>query len=909
MWYGKNAPAPASKVHPSYQRPGCNSKLPALKFSWAPLEEPSRRRREEWKIQQRVERLCTPPGGKRHVEGTRARLQHTTSLPDLGSGPTRASSIVQRAGLFTQPQASVQLSGLSRPSSRGEAAVQLSGLSRATSRGEDMSTPGGEKAKRRVSVSAPDGDEGKAPSSLCSSASFEARGEEPKPTLQDEDKNTKSYMRRNSLAGKLLQAKLVNACSLSKELLMAGRTFDVRHDLEQRGTFEYAEKAPIRERAEAVWAVQSKNNEISVGRELAEAFLMMEIPYPVEESLQVIMRRQCQGRESLDKDDFCRIIIQYEDTVKGKLELMFKEAAGMDGMVPYKRVPDLLDEVGVPLMCGVKPEILEQLEAQQKSKVNFVEFVNLYEDTYSRAGLTVAEHTRLSEAFESLEDTDGTVSMEELENILSWNDSLVGLGGESTLQSLVEQTARRAMEGRISIDLESWSKGLKAAQSGEKQPPLPRNPRITGCAVLAAARVLHDRIAIGLKGVMAKVGSRGRALSKEKTLSIIEEVGYFGATVDSLQHFMQVCKYDDGKPLDFDQVYTLIFRYCNADGFTDLEEADLTALFKRFDDDCSGTLECGELGPIIRWLGYQPTQYRVYSFAEDFGLHEESQIDLIQFRRMVANYLKLSLTRVREAFANGCLSGAESESGIKVGDIGQLLSMVGYESTLNEMETMIQSLGGPHQALDFMTFKKLEINHRKHVRKTMEENGGVTNAEYKKYQSYFHDNQNDGFVAQKAMRALLGKLFPCTSLDRTRHVRIAQLVKEADADGNGLFDFKEFVWLMNRVTEDMDRDGLVKGLQLKKRLGYTSAEVKQFKDLYSICDEDLSGYIDCEELCSLLSSLIPVEREAKRELEQRFREADSYNSGELDFWEFLTFMRAVQTDNWRNINGVVGKKI
>merc|ERR1740121_588920 len=211
--------------------------------------------------------------------------------------------------------------------------------------------------------------------------------------------------------------------------------------------------------------------------------------------------------------------------------------------------------------------------------------------------------------------------------------------------------------------------------------------------------------------------------------------------------------------------------------------------------------------------------------------------------------------------------------------------------------------------MTFGDFKKLEHYHRKRVRKTMELNGGVSTAELEKYNEYFrqHDKRNEGFITPKAMRELLATLFPDTNTCRERSIRLGQLIKEADADGNGKFDFEEYIGLMRNVVEDVDRDSLISGLRLKHELGYSNAKVKQFLDLYNLVDGDMSGTIDVGELIMLFSNLVPMEAEARAELEAMFQEVDDGN-GEFDFWEFLTFMRKVQNMNWRNINGVSSKK-
>merc|ERR1719382_238228 len=145
--------------------------------------------------------------------------------------------------------------------------------------------------------------------------------------------------------------------------------------------------------------------------------------------------------------------------------------------------------------------------------------------------------------------------------------------------------------------------------------------------------------------------------------------------------------------------------------------------------------------------------------------------------------------------------------------------------------------------MNFRDFKQLELQHRKRVQKTLELNGGFTDGDFESHRKFFqkNDTNDTGNVTQKAIRELLASLFPNTNVHRERHIRIGQLVKEADLDGNGIFNWEEFLTLMRSITEEMDRDILMMGLKLRDELGYSRIEVKQFRDLYRVCDSDKSG--------------------------------------------------------------------
>merc|ERR1740121_1022255 len=186
----------------------------------------------------------------------------------------------------------------------------------------------------------------------------------------------------------------------------------------------------------------------------------------------------------------------------------------------------------------------------------------------------------------------------------------------------------------------------------------------------------------------------------------------------------------------------------------------------------------------------------------------------------------MSLIGVRKAFQ---ASGVKQELSVK--ELEQLLRLVGYDPTSAEVEDLIKQAGGWNENMTFGQFKHYESSHRLHVRGSMEANGGVTDGEMNRYKQYFRRNcdASGKFMTPKAMRELLGELFPDTRLNKDRHVRIAQIVEEADSDGNGLFDFSEYIGLIQKAAEELDADSMVKGLKLKTQLKFTNAEIKQFR--------------------------------------------------------------------------------
>lgn len=135
--------------------------------------------------------------------------------------------------------------------------------------------------------------------------------------------------------------------------------------------------------------------------------------------------------------------------------------------------------------------------------------------------------------------------------------------------------------------------------------------------------------------------------------------------------------------------------YCAVGGLTDDYRQSLTDAFKKFDVDHSETLEASELGPVVRWLGYQPSHYRIYSFAEDVGLRDDTQLGVREFRGIISIYKKMSLTIVRDLF---CRTEDEERGkdvatgNLPMADIGKVMRHAGYELVPEEVDMMEREL-------------------------------------------------------------------------------------------------------------------------------------------------------------------------------------------------------------------------
>ena len=99
--------------------------------------------------------------------------------------------------------------------------------------------------------------------------------------------------------------------------------------------------------------------------------------------------------------------------------------------------------------------------------------------------------------------------------------------------------------------------------------------------------------------------------------------------------------------------------------------------------------------------------------------------------------------------------------------------------------------------------------------------------------------------------------------------RLAAMVNEIDADGDGEIDFAEFLTMMLRQMNDGDPE-------------------KELRDVFAVFDKDQSGTISAGELKSVMR--IVGEKLTEQEIEDAIRLADTTGDGEVDYDEFVSFV-------------------
>lgn len=131
-------------------------------------------------------------------------------------------------------------------------------------------------------------------------------------------------------------------------------------------------------------------------------------------------------------------------------------------------------------------------------------------------------------------------------------------------------------------------------------------------------------------------------------------------------------------------------------------------------------------------------------------------------------------------------------------------------------------------------------------------------------------------------------------LPKTREEQdeIKAILAEIDIDGSGNLGFDEFQMLMQRVRQQLQRLQRDQERECSASLGFNDDQMRDFRKAFETLDPDGSGSLtigDVRQVMRLLHQNISSD-----ELRDIFEQLDEDVSGEMEFCEFLHFMKLVE---------------
>jgi len=598
---------------------------------------------------------------------------------------------------------------------------------------------------------------------------------------------------------------------------------------------------------------------------------------PVDKIVQSILLGSFSGRSFLDATEFEQFVRIYDIHHWRHVAEMFKDAdENSVGYLGAAEVSTLLRRADITPMPGVAAALIFELTgvpngAGRICLKNYVKLLDMFRD---RAGFTLAEVAKYKCIFRRYDrNREGTIDAAEAEAVFSW----LGLAADNP------STAQQEVAALVQ-------------QVGTASPG-----RLCEADFIQLMRRFREQDIVKVRAAFSQVDHQHHGhINVNKLQGLFHALGSVTVSTLVAQEAVSDCQLSADAELRFEEVYSVVERVREKDGFLNRELEDIAQIFDKFNAepwDCGGI----RLQVALRWLGYCSSLVEVQEDLDDFEVDGAGAIRLLEFRKLVARQRDAHILQVHEVFQE------ESATRIPVAELCGLLVPAARE----HLDAFIARLDAYDQ-VDVWKFVELSSEFRTEACERLRANQGFDDDEMQRYRKQFakHDRKDTGFLSKKPLANLVEELFPNVRRCFAEHAVAKVLLDQVDTDRNGELDFQEFLSLMHLIHE-RGRGTRIEKETLKKQkenkiieiTKFSRFEVKEFRKVFHQFDTDSSGDMSCKEFEELLSQVVPTKgNKITADIKALISDVDEDGDHVLDFAEFLHVMWKILDGNWHQVN-------
>jgi len=575
-----------------------------------------------------------------------------------------------------------------------------------------------------------------------------------------------------------------------------------------------------------------------------------------------------EGRSHLDRPEFFEFVDAYAEKFR---TLMRQKVLDVDksgtGRVSASELPKLLRQEGVTTPPGLVEDLINEFPASERATANWIgvaQFIQMSNHAIDRFGFTRAQVEELSTIFSRYDrDEDGSLTSAELRAGLAW----------SGFREDVEATGK-----------------IRAAVGQRANAPMNK------AEFFQFMQRLRDQLCEDIRSALAPGGSAKR----EELHGIVERLGFRAMTPEVISEALEDCQIAHKASFEHDDVFVALEKVREKEDLLHAQQAEAVAAFEKFargGNDIGGL----ELMSAIRFLGYPQTMEQVQEILEDFDIDESNTLDREEFVKVIRHYRQDMMMSIRKSFRENDL---DRDGSLSVKEVRRVFLKAGQVIPEKELTQMMQECTDQGKKLDLWSFAALMEKHRMQVRNKQRANQGFTDLEVRKYTRIFNRFDPDGVgeVSNRNLARLIEELFPGVREDHATHARAKAVLKEIDEDGDGQVDLREFLRMMRFVQDDADEKRMARDQEALKDARFTRVETKEFRQVFQMFDDDMSGDLSYDDVATMLSGIVPLGHRASKSLLAILKAVDRNGDRVIDFLEFLGLMRRLQDDDWNNIN-------
>lgn len=277
-------------------------------------------------------------------------------------------------------------------------------------------------------------------------------------------------------------------------------------------------------------------------------------------------------------------------------------------------------------------------------------------------------------------------------------------------------------------------------------------------------------------------------------------------------------------------------------------------LFRKFDNDGSGSINTLELRSLLRFLGILPSTRRIYELCKEYDTDDTGELEIDEFLYLVAEIKRDEREAIPVVFDKFVRDESGHISGPQLGDV---LRFLGREPTMEQVHKLLEEFDKDGStSLDLEEFEMCVDHHTEMQKNIMRERGGFEEEEIASFREMFdsfdRDRSGDLTFAELTQVLKLLGLLP-----RTKEGQVALMakMKSADKDGSGSLDFMEFIQLMRCFSDEVEMQEFDEEQRAAKQAGFCDAEVTELQEVYDNLQGEENGDFTLSSARSFLRSL------------------------------------------------------
>jgi len=366
--------------------------------------------------------------------------------------------------------------------------------------------------------------------------------------------------------------------------------------------------------------------------------------------------------------------------------------------------------------------------------------------------------------------------------------------------------------------------------------------------------------------------------------------------------------------LDFDEFVNLMLLFRDRDGFSKAETAELTAVFKRFDDDNSGEVEVLELSDIMRYIGHATKLDDVQRLLAEVDFNHSGSLDFKEFLRLMRMHREEQMADVRKLFN---MRGDQATGKMATSKVGQILEHLGLPGSKEDVKDQAKMLDFEDLVIIVDMCREKKVAKQKRC-------AGFSDDDLAKFQTLFntYDGDKSGEIDAKEISGLVGSLgfamgtkeereTVLTEIDNARDLAAEMGVENVGKKGGSPVNFWVMIQMLRVMYRKDDNEKLKRETTAVEETKFSTAEIDSFREIFVSWYEKDKAFelekirnaggketgeeVETKELTKdcmrrLLQSLgVTVTPEQRKKLERKID--DQTQTGKLDFADFLRIMR------------------